>query len=198
MHRLSTWKSLRVLDTIVNSILGRADGLPGIHHDPRLRRVGQTCSSSDHAREIALQATFDICPLMDELEQKKCNQDTTSSEAFLQSLQHWSKALPQELRRSTGTSSPTPVSDRELYIGGVHVACVYYFAVILTTRRFFTMHLLDQIKERASSTTSSTSKVDEKASSLAYVCLNAAVTLAKVGYDAMTSGQMLSNMCLLK
>lgn len=40
--------------------------------------------------------------------------------------------------------------------------------------------------------------MDDKTSSLAHVCLNAAVNLAKVGNNIMTSNQMLDNMCLLK
>ena len=149
---------------------------------------------------MALQATFDICPFMDELEHKEYNHDTTSTEKFLQRLQQWSKALPQELRRSTEVSSSVRAStDSELYVGGLHVACVYYFAVILATRRFFTLFLLDPIRDvRSSDIPSLTSKIDETTSSLAYVCLNAAVCLAKVGHDALMSHQMLNNMCLLK
>lgn len=190
-----------MLDTIVNSILGRAGGLPALNQDLRPRRLShQIYDTAESGREKAIQAIFDICPFMDELEQKECNQDTASTEGFLHRLQEWSKALPQELRRSTEVDGPMSATiDSEVYIGGTHVACVYYFAVILATRRFFTVFLLDQIRDPSSANTPSTpAKVDEKTSNLAYVCTNGAVSLAKVGHNAMITDQMLNNMCLLK
>lgn len=83
------------------------------------------------AREMSLQAIFDMCPFMDELERKVCRQDMASAENFLQRLQKWSKALPEELRTSTEANLVTSISvNREMFIGRTHVACVYYFAVM--------------------------------------------------------------------
>lgn len=172
-----------------------------LHPDKRLDSLR---SPSDNVlqdtRETAVQAIFSICPFMDELESKVCRQDMASTENFLQRLQKWSKALPEELRTGTDyKSSTSTLTDSELVVGGTHVACAYYFAVILTTRRFLTVCLLDILQEsQLTEQTSSRPKIDEKASSLSQVCLNAAVNLAKVGHNIMTSGHMLNNMCLLK
>ena len=189
-----------MLDSIVNSILGRNSGLPGVQHDTRLKEVGQSCHEQNSGREISLQATFDLCPFLDELERKESHQDTSSTESLLQRLQQWSKALPPQLRSSTDISSPGTVpADRELYVGGMHVACIYYFSVILATRRFFTRLNLDRIQEHARyGTAPSTSKLDDSAISLAHVCTSAAISLARVGYNAMITQQMLNNMCLLQ
>lgn len=151
-------------------------------------------------REMAIQATFDACPFLDELESKNCKLDMASAESFLQRLQKWSKALPPELRSSTDVNLLKPTSaDREIFVSGTHVACVYYFAVILATRRFLTLYLLDRLQERAAlDHPSQGSPKKDKMSSLAHVCLDAATNLAKVGNNIMVSGQMLNNMCLLK
>lgn len=95
--RIDTWKSLRVLDSIYNSILGRPGSLP-TPVEPRLRSSSKPYGMLDNSRRIALQATFDLCPFMDELEEKHCIQDTSSAEDFLQRLQQWSKALPRKMR----------------------------------------------------------------------------------------------------
>ena len=186
----------------MNSILGRSSGLPGIlQPDSRLDDVSSCSQDVDEtARGRALQAIFNICPYLDELEQKNCRQDVTAAENFLQRLQRWSKSLPGDLRSGTEVNVVrSSTADREMFLGGTHVACVYYFAVILTTRRFFTLYLLDRLHEQTEIDQASRKpKMDDKTTSLAHVCLNAAVNLAKVGNNAMTSNQMLNNMCLLK
>ena len=143
---------------------------------------------------------FNLCPFMDELEAKHCIQDTPSSESFLQRLQQWSKALPPEMRQGTEAALSTSIiSDRELLLGGTQVACNYYFAIILATRRFLTLYILDQLKERSSNGVGSTaSQLDDKTTSLAYVCLNAAISLTKVGYNAIITESALNMMCLVK
>lgn len=198
--RVSTWKSLRVLDTIYDSILGRTGSLPAAVDEARLRRISQANVSLDSPRQVALQATFDLCPFMDELEEKHCTQDTSATELFLQRLQQWSKALPQELRQGTQGVGPSSMrSDRELFLGGTHVACTYYFAVILATRRFTTLWLLAQLRERSSLRASATiTRLDDTTTSLAFVCLNAAISLSKVVYNAIIIENALNNMCLIK
>jgi hypothetical protein len=137
---------------------------------------------------------------MDELEQKHCIQDVSSTENFLQRLQQWSKTLPQELRQNTEAVVPSSATiDRELVVAGSHVACTYYFAVILATRRFLTLYLLEQLKMRSSkSVGASVPDSDDKTSSLAFVCLNAAISISKVVHNAIISERVLNNMCLVK
>ena len=200
VYRINAWKSLRVLDTIYDSILGRSGSLPAAINEHRLKRISQACGNLESPREVALQAIFDLCPLMDELEQKHCIQDVSSTENFLQRLQNWSKTLPQELRQNTeAVVSSSTTTDRELVVAGTHVACTYYFAVILSTRRFLTLYLLEQLKQRSSKRMgTSTPNSDDKASSLAFVCLNAAISISKVVHNAVIFEKVLNNMCLVK
>jgi hypothetical protein len=143
---------------------------------------------------------FDLCPFMDELEAKHCIQDTPAIESFLQRLQQWSKGLPPEIRQGTEAALPTSITgNREWLLGATQVACNYYFAVILATRRFLTLYILDQLKERSSNGVgSAASQLDDKTTSLAYVCLNAAISLAKVVYNAIITESALNMMCLVK
>ena len=197
---MNTWKSLRVLDTIYDSILGRSGSLPAGMDEHQLRRVGQASGYSIGPRQTALQATYDVCPFLDELEQKHCIQSISATEDFLQRLQQWSKALPAELRQSTQAEAlVSTTTDRELLIGGTHVACTYYFAVILATRRFLTLYLLDQLKERSpTSLEAPAQQLDEKTSSLAFVCLNAAISLTEAVSNVIMNDSALRNMCLVK
>lgn len=168
-------------------------------HDPRLDELCRGGASSDYSRGAALQSVFDICPFMDDLDRNECNKDVASTQDFLQRLQRWSKTLPADLRTPSDVDEkPTLSIDREHFLGRSSVACVYYFTVVLKTRRFLTLYLLHQLEERTSSADKIRSRIDDKTSSMADVCLCAAVSLAKVGHNAMMSGQMMSNMCLLK
>ena len=130
---INTWKSLRVLDTVVNSILGRSGGMTGVVLDSRLDEICRRYCSQDNSRGAALQSAYDICPFMDELDRKQCTENAAASERFLQRLQTWSKALPPEMRSSAEMESPMwQKDDRQIFLGGTHIACMYYFAVILT------------------------------------------------------------------
>jgi hypothetical protein len=189
-----------VIDAIVNSILGRSGSLGIIQNDAVLKRMSGNIEQVPYAQATALEASFDVCPFTDELEQKLYTQDLGSTEKFLYRLRKWSKALPQELRQSPELPDPYPVSDnREWYIGGVHVACLYYFSVILATRRFLTNSLLDAIRDQSPSgeTTPVRGQVG-RSPEMAEVCLNAAKNLAEVAYNAMVAQQLMRNMCLIK
>lgn len=69
-------------------------------------------------------------------------------------------------------------TDRQLLMGGSQVACTYYFAVILATRKFLTLYILDQLKQGAVTGVATNSQLDDKTTSLAFVCLNAAIRYA--------------------
>ena len=75
----------------------------------------------------------------------------------------------------------------------------YYFAIILSTRRFFTLYVMPLVKEFLSEDMASMSpKRDEKSNNLAHVCLDATKNLANVGYNASKSDRSVNNMCLMK
>lgn len=190
---------------IVNSILGRYSGSPSSRQEERfLHTLSQSIGGASGIRSAAMQATFDICPFMDELERSGGSRSKESAENFLERLQGWSKALPQELRRWTGSSpSANAMIDQEHYLGASHVACVYYFGVMLTTRRFLTIYLMPKVRGKLRNGSSGLQQHGNQqeaieSEGLAHVCLNAAINLAKVGHNAKKADRMLRNMCLLK
>lgn len=75
----------------------------------------------------------------------------------------------------------------------------YYFAIILSTRRFFTLYVMPLVKDFTSEDQASASPDrSEKSTNLAHVCLDAAKNLANVGYNASKSDRSVNNMCLMK
>lgn len=75
----------------------------------------------------------------------------------------------------------------------------YYFAIILSTRRFFTLYVMPLVKEFPSEDMASVSPSrHEKSNNLAHVCMDAAKNLANVGYNASKSDRSVNNMCLMK
>lgn len=77
----------------------------------------------------------------------------------------------------------------------------YYFAIILASRRFFTLHVLPIMKQTPRGTetpTTAASTSDEKTKDLAHVCLGAAKSLAEVGFNASRSERSVNNMPLMK
>ena len=106
--------------------------------------------------------------------------------------------MPPELRQITTSGGDD--ANCEHVIGAVHISCLYYFAVILATRPFLVAFLTAKLRSSGSNTfhSATTSADREKISNLAHACLDSAVYMAQTAYQAMNSGYLLGNMCLLK
>lgn len=170
--RLRCWQSLRVLDTLVNSLLGRAGSTLSTRPDIdridvsalAISRQGMdvdedeahTCQ--EPPRKMAIDASYEVCRLIDEVDAElfKSNKVAVGpSEDNLQRLRQWGQQLPPELRRFSisGDKAPRDSMDRpstsgleqERVIGAVHVASSYYFAVILGTRPFLISHVMSRL-----------------------------------------------------
>lgn len=197
-----------MLNTIVNSLLGRYSSPPITPQEDRaLRDIQRILGRPEDSRSKAVQATYDLCPLMDELEELQLSADVrvvTSVERLLHRLRMWTQSLPEECREWTdGRAKTMAFSDLERYrTGHMHVACAYYFAVILATRHFLTADVLSKMKRRCRSSADGSSGTRESAeeegsATLAHVCVHAAISLANVGHTNLMSKEM-NNMCLLK
>ncbi|KAF6837664.1 hypothetical protein CMUS01_04934 [Colletotrichum musicola] len=127
-----------------------------------------------------------------------------NAESFLEDIRDWSSSLPATLRRGlqrTTTGIPES-SDRETTIGNIHVACSYYFAVITTTREFLIQHIMPQVEGKAEHADFSWSQYaghdNEKVAELSGVCVDAAAFMAEMCSEALDSGIIMGNMCILK
>lgn len=171
--RLRCWQSLRVLDTLVNSLLGRAGSTMSTR--PDIDRIDVSALAvprrgmdieddepdmcEEPPRKIAIDASYEVCRLIDEVDAElfKSNKVAVGpSENNLKRLRQWGQQLPPELRRFSMTENKAPrdsidpglspsASERERVIGAVHVASSYYFAVILGTRPFLISHVMSRL-----------------------------------------------------
>ncbi|KAI1614550.1 hypothetical protein EDD36DRAFT_231214 [Exophiala viscosa] len=200
--RLRTLKSLRVLDVLVCTILGRNYSTPAIPID-----TASFTSMHIHVgkpRDMALNASFGACSLIAEIMQSldsDRSMEVDEAQGFLKRLQHWSSSLPNEIRHfSKATEEPLTLPEQEQIIGSIHVSCVYYFAVMLVTRPFLTSHLMSRLPSAMSQTSESMPTVPAKpeVTGLAQACIDSAILMSQTCHDALQTGILLNNMCIMK
>ncbi|KAH8645467.1 hypothetical protein BX600DRAFT_478165 [Xylariales sp. PMI_506] len=203
--RLRTGKSIRALDLVCSSILGRPGSTLSLRADD-IYASDLNPESTGH-RAVALSATYEAATVLESIVHQAAqdsNMDAKTAETFLQMLREWSQALPpvlrQRPRRDREASNP---SFREASIGNIHVACTYYFGMILTTRHFLIQHTMPLLHRRpqhgaAARERSYVSSEDSKVAEMAHVCIDAAIYMAQMCSEAADSGTLLGNMCILK
>ncbi|KAK1526739.1 hypothetical protein CPAR01_13267 [Colletotrichum paranaense] len=126
------------------------------------------------------------------------------AQQFLDEIRHWSKDLPTGLRQrpKRGTAHSHHSQNREIAIGNIHVACTYYFGIILTTREFLIHHIMPRINKDTSLMDDHDDEgggEDEKSvAELSDACVDAAVFMAEMCADALDSRTIMGNMCILK
>lgn len=198
MYSWRTYKSLRVFDLVVSFLLGRPASSVPSNHDSMTPRE----ESNPHS--IAVSAAYNGSLLLEDIFQdlKKANNsfNIITAEAFLQRLRNWIQGLPHDFRQISFDDELRVA--RETAVGNIHVSCIYYFAVILTTRSFLISHLMSRLKESsiitpdpASPTTAGTQRTSPQ---LAHVCISAATYMANMCEKAMLSELLLKNMCIMK
>ncbi|KAJ9663215.1 hypothetical protein H2198_000976 [Neophaeococcomyces mojaviensis] len=189
--RENVWKSLFVLDTIVSAVLGRPSSLP--EQTPRDFRAAS--SDPDHER-LALDASYEACIHLRSLIQQSPSNNATRImhiESFLGRLRSWSQGLHSDLRQFMSDAA-----NRRTLIGNTHVACIYYFTVMLATRPFLISHLISRMQEPRNIVIMPSEADREKISRLAETCLDAAVDLSQLCYTVLQQGGFLGNMRLIK
>lgn len=134
------------------------------------------------------------------------NGDFASAKACFDRLTAWSSMLPRFLRAATSEQPAPVISHQELTLGNLHVACSYYFAVVLVTRPFLVCHCLSKQSQREAAfrsesgndPSSATATVNADIAMLAKSCEDAAVFMASACHDALEEETMLDNMCLIQ
>lgn len=202
VRSLRTLKSLRVLDVVCCTILGRPYSTPAIPMDTVLFTDMQIDVSKP--RDMALTASLGACSLTAEI-MRHLDSDNSMDEIeahdFLLRLQSWSSKLPNELRHSSRTTKePLTVLEQERMIGSIHVSCIYYFAAMLITRPFLTAHLMSRLPKASSQTRESmrTGPTNPEVMDLAQACIDSAILMSQTCFDALQNGILLNNMCIMK
>ena len=189
----------------MSAILGRYGSIPWIPQDEPPSEG--TSPGGTQIAPTAVDAAYRMCVLIDGLEteiRRGGNITSSSAESFLYEVRHCSQKLPPEMRSLTQDKSMV-ASDHEARkksLGALHVACAYYFAVILATRPFFTSHLMLKLKDQGFSLLDDKLSFsgDErlKIANLGQVCLDAAKFMTSMLVQALEQGLLLDNMCLIK
>ncbi|PYH99799.1 hypothetical protein BO71DRAFT_342138 [Aspergillus ellipticus CBS 707.79] len=190
--RLQTGKSVRVLDLICNTILGRPGSTPVIR-DEREFLDGEICPNY-----AALCAMYEIVAVLQSVvnnTKEKEGIPIDTAEEYLQQLQKWSYDLPSHLRRqSLGSPSARPsLETKRATVGKIHLACIYYYGVIQVTRQSLVDQIIPHVRGEIIE-----ERADEKTAKLATMFTEAALLMAQICDDAETASALLSNMCILK
>jgi hypothetical protein len=181
----------RVGDKLVNSLLGRPATTIGIMEqlDPIY-----TDLVSGHDRSLkCMVAAYRIVSIIDEINTKLYGeQDIRPAvvEHLLQSIDTWKReclpSLQPNVQEASLLPGDTATAAQQGSVGIVHVSCLYYFAVILATRPIFISALMLQPGQK------------EHESSMGEACLDAAIFLAQTCVEALDTGLLASNMCIMK
>jgi hypothetical protein len=185
---------------MVCSILGRSY-CTGVVTTDRTALETHRSSAPAH-RDSVIKASFGLCSIIAEITPKLGTDDSISpiaAEGFLKRLHEWSSILPVEMRRfSRSAEDPLTVEEQERMIGNVHVSCAYYFAAMLVTRPFLTTHLMAHLSNGVGSSNLASSSATPEVSDLAQACIDSAILMANMCYEALQSGILLKQMCILK
>lgn len=187
--RSRVWISLRIVDMLANSILGRPAATAGLHSDTKAI-VGDLSSASPNDDTRRLVASHQIVSIIngivDALYERK-ELTTPLVEQLLGEIQAWERELPQCLRSASVAVDVGDNRPHRAAIGGVHVSCLYYFAVMLATRPVL-----------ISSLTAQPVSDGLVRSRMASACLDAAVFLVQTCLEARRAQLLHGNMCILK
>jgi hypothetical protein len=187
---------------VVSFLLGRPAG--SVPFDCNCSPWGN--DSPSHS--VAVSAAYNGSVLLEEIVQhlKKVgnNFDIPTAEGFLQRLRQWIHGLPRDFRQLSFDEDESISAVREIAIGNIHVSCIYYFAIILTTRSFLISHLISRLKESSivppDPRLVAVGNLEQQPMSpqLAQVCISAATYMATMCEKAMLSDLLLNNMCMMK
>lgn len=180
---------MRIVDMLVNSILGRPAATAGLNSDIEtiLEDIGQTEKTDEMARLIASHQIVSIINgIVDTLYDRK-EISTSVVENLLNEIESWAQNLPSCLQSPTKRSKDSGTSFTKGAIGSVHVSCLYYFAVTLVTRPIL-----------ISTLTAPPASGGLVQSQLASACLDAAVYLVQTCVDARKVNILYGNMCIMK
>ena len=191
LSRLRIWMTCRIGDKLVNSILGRPATTAGISEatGPLLRQID---TGQAHSVRCML-ASYSIISIIDTINTRLyTEQDVRPAviEQLLESIDRWKQDFSGSLQQSSQPEgfSPSTTSAEARYgsIGKVHVSCLYYFAIVLATRPMFLAALTNP-------------RVGESdCSPMGAACLQAAVYMAQACAEALDSGLLEANMCIMK
>lgn len=199
------WKSLRVLETLVSSFLGR----PGATIHPLSERDAPlSASSAKTARSQSIDSIYKLLDIADDVlvvDWQNPN-SPSSAKATIDRLAQWSGSLSSSPLVDSHVTA-TPASRQEIALANLQLTCSYYYATMLATRPFLCLSCLHKraaTQDTASSlsypaqTPASAVTPDSDLALLTKSCEDAAVFMIGACHDTLQEGHLLDNMCLLQ
>lgn len=197
--RLKTWKSVRILDLLVSTVLGR----PPATSDVETTALAEQDLGDDrdiHRRQ-SLDATYEVWSIIDVVVRRFYRQqdfDIAAARTFLGTLEGWSQGVGPMLKSRTTIASSDRVKEVELVVGNVHVACSYYYAVMLATRKSLITHLTTRLLSAAGDLPEGATRTSSNEESLlAKTCIESAILTCQTCREVLDADLLLENMSLL-
>lgn len=125
--------------------------------------------------------------------------DIRTAEAILEDLGRWKQSLPEAIQPSASGTWGTDLStgERQFLIAKLHMACIYYFSVLLVTRPFLIASLLGRYRS-SSGICSPAATTNTKVSRLAQACIASAKYITEACSKSVESGVIFGSMTILQ
>lgn len=190
------------MDVITSSILGRPSAT-----STQLSKLQDGISDSGETKKdgsAAIRANYQLACLLDQKVQELYNSDKVTAEgarSCLDELTAWSNHLPPELRLAS--EAVQGVRGQEQVVGGLHVSCFYYFAVMLVSRPFLIIHLTNKLAKSRNQVDGqmldqSEANLEAEIQEIAKACLNAATYMVQTCIETQNHNFLPDNMRILK
>ena len=160
------------MDTLVNTLLGRPTSF-----SPSLSLTDMNAESDQQDVASILDASFELSTMIEAFvaqTTKDINSGISTAEFMLQRIRRCMNTFPTGYR-SIKVSDLASLQPDELagMLGNVHLACIYYHAVMLICRPYFMASLVTRMKADHSRNTSA--KVPTESDRMAEACIDAAI-----------------------
>ncbi|PHH72546.1 hypothetical protein CDD82_5926 [Ophiocordyceps australis] len=179
----NVWASVCIVESLVNSILGRPGATTGTGGGLMGSCLGSPTPNSELG--ITLGITQIIISIVDRIYDKK-DGSVAVVQALLQDIEAWADKLPQGFRVAAVKANASDEAPGGI-MKSIQVSCLYYFAMTLATRPILVSHL-----------TAASDGADEAQTQLVSTCLEAAILLTQTCVDAREMNVLPGNMCILK
>ncbi|KAL3590751.1 hypothetical protein FPOAC2_12953 [Fusarium poae] len=202
--RLQVWKSLRILEVAVGSVLGQLPASSSGHAS-----VAPSISIPDGSEPwspefTSMSSTYGVCMILEEIIHhlgSKQDNGVESIRDLLSRLRDWSSALPSSMRKCT-VSSPISLVQRRQVLGNFAVSGFYYYSVMLATRPLLITYMLMKLERLGPVDNISSCPPchtnERETRELAQVCIDAAILLVETTRRTQSVGLLIQNMQLLK
>lgn len=154
-------------------------------------------------RHLCFDATYGIWSIIDHVVQKFYQEnscDLSSATSSLSTVRSWSENLDPTLK-THNTTEAAPLRNKEMAIGNLHLACSYYYAVMLATRKYLVSHLaskLEASKPMPETDVAEPNAQPSEMAKMAQACIDSAILTLQTCREVCNAGMLLNNMCLLK